>query len=171
MTRLVRWVGVVVVGVGALYALALSGTFFGLPWWRFELGVFTYLDNDGSLGLWPVAIGLAWSPFLVRVRADWRWPFRLVAIGYAATALAGALCWLILSGTLDRSYAWKEFAQLNAAAAPLWISAAVAVALSMVARVDRRVAAALTVFTFWALFLAVRAAWVPYVIPYLRNIT
>lgn len=171
MSRLVRWIGVVVVGVGALSALALSWTFFGLPWWRFNLRVITHLDNGGSLGWLPVAVGLAWSPFLVRDRENWRWSLRLVAVGYAGTALAGALCWLTLTGTFEKPYAWAEFAQLTAGAAPLWVSAAVAVALSMVARVDRRMASASMVVTSWALVLGVRAAWEPHVIPYLSHIT
>lgn len=121
VNRLVRWIGFIVVGVGAFYVLALSATFFGLPWWRFDLRVITRLDNGGSLGWLPVAVGLAWSPFVVRDPEKWRWPLRLVAVGYAGTALAGALCWLTLTGTIEKPYAWAEFAQLTAGAAPLWV--------------------------------------------------
>ena len=102
VNRLVRWIGFIVVGVGAFYVLALSATFFGLPWWRFDLRVVTRLDNGGSLGWLPVAVGLAWSPFVVRNPEKWRWSLRLVALGYAGTALAGALCWLTLTGTIEK---------------------------------------------------------------------
>lgn len=49
-------------------------------------------------------------------------------------------------------------------------SAALAVALSVVARVNRRLASASTVVTFCILVAGLRAAWEPQVIPYLSHI-
>ncbi len=169
MTSALRWLGALLVAIGAIYTLALSMTFFGLPWWRFNLQVFTHLPGSSSLGLWPVAAGLGCSPFLMRDHRKWRLSLRLVALGYAATALVGASCWFTLTGAIEKPYAMQEFAQLIAAAAPLWLSAVAAFGLGMFARLDRRLAAVLIVVTFGTLCLISRVTWVPYLIPFLRG--
>lgn len=67
-------------------------------------------------------------------------------------------------------YVWGEFTQLTAAAATLWITAAIAIVLSTFARLHRRVASSLIVVTFGALVLALQVVWAPFVIPYLSHI-
>ena len=170
MRRLLRWFGYAVAAYGAVNLFFLSATHFGLPWWRFDLRVTSNHGDDFNPALWCVALGLGCGPFLIRDRQRWRTSFRVCTIAYVGAGLAGVLLTFVFWAE-DNPYARGILAQLVAASAPLWITAAIALLISLHRRVDRRIAAAMIITTFWLLVLAQRAIWVHQAIPHLARIT
>lgn len=165
-----RWGGLAAVVVGALCALGLPAIYFALPWWRFSLGVVSFHDDE-TLAVLALSLGFGGSVFLARDPSRWRVPLRATATAYAVTGLGGVAGRYMFLELYRTSHAWGEFAQLMAASLPLWITAAVALVISVSSgELDRRLVPLLVMATFWLLVLAQRAVWLPHAIPIISHL-
>ena len=169
MSRLARWIAVVLIVIGAPNVFLLSATYFGLPWWRYSLGETSYLGSPPSATLWSVAIGFGSSVFIARDRGGAALSLRFVALLYASVGLASVSLKYILWDYYASS-AWGEIAQLLIGSAPLWCAVAMSLLVSCIPSTNRWCAVAIVIGTFWVCVYAQKAVWAPCVIPYLAHL-